>query len=156
MELILTSAISLLAIIATTLMHYEMLRAASRLMPYLTTPSRNRVMPRNRILVVIAVAFSAHLCEITLYAFVYLGMEHGLGLGGIAGTLDGSLLDYFYFSISTFSTLGVGDVYPQGPLRIVAGVESLNGLVLIGWSASFTYLSMEKLWDLDRHRRHDG
>ena len=26
------------------------------------------------------------------------------------------------------------------------GVEALNGLVLIGWSASFTYLTMEDLW----------
>jgi hypothetical protein len=32
-------------------------------------------------------------------------------------------------------------------LRIIAGVESLNGLVLIGWSASFTYLSMEQFWE---------
>jgi len=28
-------------------------------------------------------------------------------------------------------------------MRLIAGAESLNGLVLIGWSASFTYLTME-------------
>ena len=32
------------------------------------------------------------------------------------------------------------------PLRILVGTESLNGLILITWSASFTYLSMEKFW----------
>jgi hypothetical protein len=31
-------------------------------------------------------------------------------------------------------------------MRLIASVESLNGLVLIGWSASFTYLSMERFW----------
>jgi hypothetical protein len=36
------------------------------------------------------------------------------------------------------------DLFPHGPLRIVAGIETLNGFILIGWSASFTYLSMEK------------
>lgn len=28
----------------------------------------------------------------------------------------------------------------------VAGTEALTGFVLIGWSASFTYLEMEKFW----------
>ena len=61
--------------------------------------------------------------------------------------LEGGFLDYFYLSITTFTTLGIGDVHPRGALRIIAGIQSLNGLVLIGWSASFTYLSMEKFWD---------
>jgi len=30
--------------------------------------------------------------------------------------------------------------------------ESLNGLVLIGWSASFTYLTMEEFWGPKRSR----
>ena len=29
-----------------------------------------------------------------------------------------------------------------------AGVEALNGLLLIGWSASFTYLAMERYWPM--------
>jgi hypothetical protein len=32
-------------------------------------------------------------------------------------------------------------------MRLIAGVESLNGLVLIGWSASFTYLEMARFWE---------
>jgi hypothetical protein len=43
----------------------------------------------------------------------------------------------------------VGDPDARGPLRLIAGVKSLNGLVLIGWSASFTYLAMEKSWGGD-------
>ncbi len=31
-------------------------------------------------------------------------------------------------------------------MRIVAGIEALTGLLLIAWSASFTYLTMERLW----------
>jgi hypothetical protein len=61
--------------------------------------------------------------------------------------LEGGPIDYFYLSITTFTTLGIGDVHPRGALRTIAGVESLNGLVLIGWSASFTYLSMEQFWE---------
>ena len=54
----------------------------------------------------------------------------------------------FYFSIETFTTQGVGDVYPVGPLRLVASLEPLAGLILIGWSGSFTFLAMGLDWRL--------
>ena len=53
---------------------------------------------------------------------------------------------HFYFSIASYTTLGIGDILPHGNIRIVAGLEALNGLVLVAWSASFTYLIMERLW----------
>lgn len=88
--------------------------------------------------------FIAHLTEASLYAVVYYVMHGHLGLGTIDGALTQSLTDYFYFSITSYTTLGFGDVYPTGPLRIVAGIESLNGVVLIGWSTSYTYLAMQR------------
>jgi len=39
------------------------------------------------------------------------------------------------------------DIVPGGDLRLVAGVEVLNGLLLIGWSASYTYIAMERFWN---------
>jgi hypothetical protein len=47
-------------------------------------------------------------------------------------------------------------VFPLGPVRLLSGVEALNGLMLIGWSASFTYLTMEKFWPLHVGRRRKG
>ena len=38
-------------------------------------------------------------------------------------------------------------ILPVGPVRLVAGAEALNGLLLIGWSASYAYLAMERFWD---------
>jgi hypothetical protein len=58
------------------------------------------------------------------------------------------------FSAVTYTSLGLGDYYPTRNLWLIAGVEALNGLVLIGWSASFTYLAMETYWPLHRRRRH--
>jgi hypothetical protein len=102
---------------------------------------------RAQILVVIGGVFLAHLVEVTLYAFAYYAVQTWMGLGRIDGEIEGGILDFFYFSITTYTTLGVGDVHPRGPLRLIAGVESLNGLVLIGWSASFTYLEMARFWE---------
>jgi hypothetical protein len=98
-------------------------------------------------LIVIAGVLLAHLLEICLFAAGFFVMHARFGLGAIGGEFNGSALDYFYFSATTYSTLGVGDLFPTGPIRLVAGVEALTGFVLIGWSASFTYLSMQRSWD---------
>ena len=84
----------------------------------------------------------ADLIEICLFASGFFVRQVYFGLGSVKGEFNGSLLDYFYFSAPTYSTLGVGDLFPTGVIRLVAGVEALTGFVLIGWSASFTYLTM--------------
>ena len=51
-----------------------------------------------------------------------------------------------YFSAMTFTTVGFGVVYPLVPVRFLAGTEALTGLVLVTWSASFTFLEMARFW----------
>ena len=68
-------------------------------------------------------------------------------------TLDPSLVDYAYYSTVAYTTLGLGDLVPTGGLRILTGIESLNGFILITWTASFTYLAMEKFWGQHLPRR---
>ena len=136
--------ISLLLVTATVLLHYELLQFAA------TLPSRLTYPTRSRILIVIAVVLAVHLIEASLYAIAYYVIQTYLQLGSLAGHLEGDALDFFYFSIATYTTLGIGDLHPSGAMRLVAGVESLNGLVLIGWSASFTYLTMEEFWGTKR------
>src|SRR3712207_7923959 len=41
------------------------------------------------------------------------------------------------FSITSFATLGIGDVVPADYWRILGGLESLNGFLLIGWSTAY-------------------
>ena len=109
-------------------------------------PRRLTVPTRPRIIVVIGVVLAAHVLEAGLYAAAYYVLQTYFGVGGLGGHLEGDLLDYFYFSMATYTTLGIGDLHPTGVTRLIAGIESLNGLVLIGWSASFTYLTMETIW----------
>ena len=35
----------------------------------------------------------------------------------------------------------------------MAGIETITGLMMIAWSASFAYLAMEKFWGLHGPRR---
>jgi len=58
----------------------------------------------------------------------------------------GTRADYIAFSAETYTSLGLGDIRPVGVLRLLAGTETLTGLILIAWSASFTYLAMSRFW----------
>jgi hypothetical protein len=40
--------------------------------------------------------------------------------------------------------VGLGVVYPHGPVFSLTGVKALTGLMMIGWSASFTWLCMAR------------
>ena len=131
----------LVLVSSAVIIHYESLRAISIFTSVLTIPHRALS------LVVIAGVLLAHLIEICLFAVGFFVMHAHLGLGSVEGEFNGSMLDYFYFSATTYSTLGVGDLFPTGVIRLVAGIEALTGFVLIGWSASFTYLSMQRSWD---------
>jgi hypothetical protein len=137
---------SLLLVAATVVMHYELLQFAGTLPRRLTYPTRSRMI------IVIGVVLAAHVLEAGLYAVAYYAIQAHFGAGGLAGQLEGDLLDFF-FSMATYTTLGIGDLHPSGAMRLVASIQSLNGLVLIGWSASFTYLTMEEFWGTRRHGR---
>ena len=132
--------ISFVLIALTIAIHYECLRSTSNLIVDLP------INPRARMVVVLAVAMISHLVQVLIYAVAYLGMIRAGGLGDIGGITGTNFADLFYFSITSYTTLGIGDLYPHGGIRIVSGIEALNGLVLVGWTASFTYLKMERYW----------
>ncbi len=135
-------SISMFLAVLVVMIHYELLRLTSLSLTQLHIP------PRQRILVVICAAFFAHLVEVTLYAASYLALDKTFGVGSIGGLPTTSFYDYFYYSLTTYTTLGIGDYYPIESLRLLTGTESLVGLMMITWTASFTYLTMEKFWKL--------
>ena len=101
---------------------------------------------RPAMLVVMLSLFALHTVEVSLYAVairILAGIE---GAPAIAGELARDWSDYLYFSFTSYSSLGIGDVYPRGGVRLLTGIEALNGLMMIAWSASYSYLIMERLW----------
>ena len=114
--------------------HYEILFQLTNLMP------RLKMRHRFRIVLGVLGALIAHVIEIWLFAAVYYLMHHAEGWGELSGAFSGSLMDCVYFSFTTFTTLGFGDIAPMGDIRY------LTGLVLITWTASFLYVEMRKFW----------
>lgn len=140
-------ALALLLLGATITIHYEVLRLTSLRLCNL------EMAPRLRIVVVLVAALASHRAHVVLYAAVYLMVEEYTLLGSIeglaaGGRTDNSFADALYFSITSYTTLGIGDLYPTGAIRLLSGVEALSGLVMVGWTASMTYLAMERFWQL--------
>ena len=139
--MLLEMAISAVLVVASILIHYESLRLMSTFVPNL------EVAVRVKVLIVVIGCFFAHTLEVWLYAGAFLWIFKS-GLGSLKGQVDESFADFLYFSATSYSTMGIGDVYPTGALRLISGIEGINGLFLIAWSTSFTYFVMDRLWPL--------
>ncbi|BCE01058.1 potassium channel family protein [Marinicellulosiphila megalodicopiae] len=123
------------------IIHYEFLYRITLIMP------KMKIIHRYRIVVGVLVALVAHAVEIWCFAIAYYFMHHSDSWGELTGNFTGTLMDCAYFSFTVFSTVGFGDIEPVGNLRYLTGIESLTGLVLITWTASFLYLEMQRHWE---------
>ena len=128
-------------IAAAVMIHYEFLYRLSAMIP------KMKIKHRFRVVLGVFGALAAHVIEVWIFAFAYYFMNSTDGWGRLEGNFDGSLWDCVYFSFTTYTTLGFGDIEPLGSLRYLVGIEGLTGLVLVTWTASFLYFEMRKFWD---------
>ncbi len=131
-----------LALIAIcVLFHYETLRFLN------DSLARTRIFTtRTKVLVALVGAMASHVLQISAFALAYFLLRDEYGMGGFGGTFQNTLISFLYFSSETYTTLGFGDIYPTGQLRLICGIESLVGLLMVSWTASFTYLEMRRYW----------
>jgi hypothetical protein len=77
-------------------------------------------------LALVLALFVLHGIEIWLYAFLYEG------IGAVA-----NLETAVYFSTISYAGIGFDDRYIVPEWRLVAAIEGINGLLLLGWSTAF-------------------
>jgi hypothetical protein len=137
------AALATIAIVALVVgVHYEVLSACTRYLRRLCHQHRPRV------LILIFIMIVTHATAIWVFALGYALLLRFEGLGALTGHAAASLGDYAYFSGMVYTTVGFGDIVPTGPIRILSAMEALTGLVMITWSASFTFLEMQRDWPL--------
>lgn len=80
-------------------------------------------------------ASGAYLVINLAFAMLYtLGDEH------VSGARPGSVVDHFWFSVQTFSTIGYGTMSPNTPwAHLLVTVESFVGLVLVAMGTGFLF-----------------
>ena len=100
------AAIAICAVLVTIniFVHYEALRLLSVYVPGL------KLAVRLKVLAVVLGCFVTHTIEVWLYAVAYMLVSQ-TGLGSLAGQVEGRFADYLYFSATSYSTLGFGDVF---------------------------------------------
>ncbi|MEW6631735.1 MAG: ion channel [Pseudomonadota bacterium] len=84
---------------------------------------------RSRIVAMISVVMGLFVV-MTIEVWLWAGLYRVLG---ILPDFDTAL----YFSTTTFSTIGYGDIVPAHEWRILAALEGVNGFLLIGWSTAY-------------------
>ena len=136
-----TYIVNSLLVALAVLIHYEMLYRMSVWIPKL------KIRYRFRVLFGIFGALIAHVMEIWVFAFGYHFMIQAEIFGTLSGEFTNTILNCVYYSFVTYTSLGLGDIVPTQDLRFLTGLESLTGLVLITWTASFLFIEMRKFWD---------
>ncbi len=131
------------AVLASVLLHYEAFSWLSRRLGRMHLHVRRR-----RILLLMFALVALHVAEIWLFGVAYFLLARGAELGSTVRAAGG-LLDLVYFSATVYTTLGFGDLVPTGAIRFLTGTEAVTGFLLISWSASFTFLEMQRFWKLD-------
>jgi len=128
--------------------HYEsMLVISDRLLPW----AQHRLHGRVVMMLSIGALLVAHICEIWVYSFALMAVTSWIPSATISGDFHHTLNDYLYFSAVNYTSLGDNNIQPVGAVRSIIASETLAGMMMIAWSASFTYLKMENIWQ--RHRK---
>ena len=137
MESLIATGISVLIVALCITVHYEVMNLMAKVVH---RPERHRWI----LMIMMYGLLLANVTEIWIFGFGYVIAQEWLELGDITGTK--ALLDYMYYSAMVYTTVGFGDQVPSGPIRMLTSTEALAGLALITWSASFTFLQMQRLW----------
>lgn len=85
-------------------------------------------------LAVILSLIALHGVEIWLYAILY----------NVIGAVEG-LRNAVYFSTITYGAIGYSDSAMAENWRLVAAIEGINGIILIGWSTAFFVMVVARM-----------
>ncbi len=106
--------------------------------------SRFSVIVNNTILLVVVwVLAIMHLVQVAVWAAVFRYL----------GCFD-SYYQALYFSLMTYSTVGYGDLVAPDVWKLFCGVESIMGMLMFGWSASFLFGTVSQFYKI-RLLRHE-
>lgn len=124
------------------LIHYEMLNLVTNFI------DKEKKRNRREMIFIVSVIVAAHLIEAVVFALMFYIRKDLLELDIFNNGQNLSPLEYYNFSLENYTSLGYGDVFIQGGGgRFLSAMESVVGLILIGWSSSFMFLIMTWDWE---------
>ncbi len=122
-------------VVVTVLVHGVSLDIIVRALRAIGMETLNRWRLLSLSLFVLAV-FSAHVIEIWIWAVFYFFIEE-------ISTFKTAL----YFSTSSFTTVGYGDLTLSEEWRLLGSLEAANGMILFGWSTAFIFSVIHRIYE---------
>jgi len=86
-----------------------------------------------RVDLLILLAITATIAEAAIWASGFL----------LTGALSG-FEEALYFSLTTYTTLGYGDVVLPDQWRLLSSIEAANGIIMFGWSTALLMLALQR------------
>ena len=124
-------------IVATVIVHAVCLELILKALVVVRTDLKVRWRAVTFSLVILAV-FAAHVIEIWIWAIFYYVKAP---ISEIP-TLEAAL----YFSTSSFTTVGFGDLVLSEEWRLLSSFEATNGMILFGWSTAFIFAVVRHIY----------
>jgi hypothetical protein len=94
--------------------------------------------------VVITLTVLGVFCILTFHIWIWALVYFMLGTPAIQD-FEAAL----YFSTTTFTTLGIGDIFIDKDWRLLTSFEAANGMILFGWSTAFIFEVVSTLYKED-------
>lgn len=105
-----------------------------RLRPKMDAASRHPLLHALRLVLVLFFALLLlHLMQVGLWALLY------------SWQIGWDLSTALYFSSVTYATIGYGDVVPPVEWRLVAAMQGLTGVLMLGWSSAMVFALVSRL-----------
>ncbi len=80
--------------------------------------------------------FASHIIQIWVWAIFYFFVEE-------IQTWESAL----YFSTSSYTTVGYGDLILSEEWRLLGSIEAINGMILFGWSTAFIFAGVRRIYE---------
>ncbi|MEQ3763169.1 MAG: ion channel [Alcanivorax sp.] len=129
----------ILIILLSVSMHYYVLNRLNAVI------DKKKSTQQWMVLLTVVSILIVHFIEILAFSLVYWLFDIHFGVE--------TLEEAVYLSFLSYTTLGFSDFELSDYYRLVLGAEALCGLLLIAWSASFTFIAMHRLWECDQCER---
>lgn len=97
--------------------------------------TKHRIWKASLLTGIIVVVTGILFVEMWAWAFLYYFLQ-------ALPDLEASL----YYSVSSFTTVGYGDVVPHVDWQLLGAFESVNGFIVFGWSTAFIFEIISKLY----------
>jgi voltage-gated potassium channel len=94
------------------------------------------------LLVAFSVIIALHMVEISMWAGFYY-----------TRSLFQDFETAFYFSITSYTTIGFGDVVLPRAWRMLGGIEGVTGVLLCGLSTAFVFAIINAMFQMRAQRR---